>query len=184
MHLDEVLYTVSAHQCYTENKKWSVIQNGKNLSGNARAYCHISWGWEVVMCGHAQREKVNKLSGFQWISCSTGQVLHRVFLSLSENPGQLHTPHTHTQADLYSHSHAHTNTFIPTVQLCRQLLPFTGSFSTLRVWFLRVWTPSDLSVVLFVAAISHTTTQLLLNLTVCPVQAKCPSHPSFSAKTR
>lgn len=130
MHLDEVLYTVSAHQCYTENTKWSVIQNGKNFSGNARAYCHISWGWEVVMCGHAQREKVNKLSGFQWISCSTGQVLHRVFLSLSENPGQLHTPHTHKQTCTHTVMHTQTPLFL----LCSSAGSCYPSLAHFQLW--------------------------------------------------
>lgn len=128
MHLDEVLYTVSAHQCYTENKKWSVIQNGKNFSGNARAYCHISWGWEVVMCGHAQREKVNKLSGFQWISCSMGQVLHSgwrrtVFFwaYLKTQDSFTHTTHTSRPVLTQSCTHKHLYSYCAALQAAATL---------------------------------------------------------------
>lgn len=125
------------YQLISENKKWSVIQNGKNFPGNAHAYCHISWGWEVVMCGHAQRKKVNKLSGFQWISCSTGQVLHSgwrrtVFFWAYLKTQDSFTHHTHTHKQTCTHTVMHTQT--PLFLLCSSAGSCYPSLAHFQLW--------------------------------------------------
>lgn len=182
----------TAHQCYTENKKWSVIQDGKNFSGNARVYCHISWGWEVVMCGHAQREKVNKLSGFQWISCSTGQVLHSgwrrtVFFWAYLKTQDSFTHNTHKQT--YTHTVMRTQT--PSFLLCSSAGSRYPSLAHFQLWgYEGTGLNSQWSFCSAVCSCNfpyyHTALPqsdcLLVSLLVCPIQAKCPSHPSFFCK--